>query len=107
MKQVLDWAVFLKVEQNDVDWNEFNRFCEMYGLMRFAEVMNCISRDYLGVELLSKSILSNDKFAEKMINSTLYDDDYLFDRVNSDWRKRWLLIKRMFTKDKWKYTEIC
>ena len=32
LKQVLDWAIFLKAHQNDVDWEEFYAFCERYHL---------------------------------------------------------------------------
>lgn len=44
--------------------------------------------------------------AEKVMQSTLYDDDYLFNSGKSDWTVRWLLVKNMLTRDKWKYRDI-
>lgn len=40
------------------------------------------------------------------MQSTLYDDDYLFNSGKSDWTVRWLLVKNMLTRDKWKYRDI-
>ena len=123
MKQVLDWAMFLEKEQDKVDWSAFNDFCLRYKLDRFAVVMNCIVMDYLGVKDNKKitSVFDNEKnqnsqkflnsmtikeMARKVLQSTLYDDDYLFNSGKSDWAVRWLLVKNMFTRDKWKYRDI-
>lgn len=105
MKQVLDWAVFLKEKQEDVDWVAFDAFCERYGLERFAAVMNYIASEYLGVELSDKIHLDG-SYAEKVIRSTLFDDDYLFNAGLSDWEVRWLLVKNMLTRDRWKYEKV-
>lgn len=105
MKQVLDWAVFLKKQQEDVDWEAFDAFCGRYSLGRFAAVMNYIASEYLGVELSDK-IKKDGVYAEKVVRSTLYDDDYLFNAGLSDWKVRWLLVKNMLTRDRWKYEEV-
>jgi hypothetical protein len=105
IKQVLDWAAFLKEKQEDVDWDAFDAFCERYGLGRFAAVMNYIASEYLGVELSDK-IKKDGVYAEKVVRSTLCDDDYLFNAGLSDWKVRWLLVKNMLTRDRWKYEEV-
>lgn len=106
MKQVLDWAMFLQKEQDKVDWKQYNDFCNRYKLDRFAAVMNYIASVYLGVQLNSSDIKVDGTFAEKIIQSTLYGDDYLFNSGKSDWKVRWLLVKNMLTRDKWKYRDI-
>lgn len=106
MKQILDWAVFLQKEQNKVDWPQCNDFCKRYKLDRFAAVMNSIASEYLGVQLNSSDIKVDGAFAEKIMQSTLYDDDYLFNSGRSNWTVRWLLVKNMLTRDKWKYRDI-
>lgn len=106
MKQIIDWAVFLKKEQDKVDWKQYNDFCKRYKLDKFAAVMNYIASEYLGVQLNSSDIKADGTFAEKILQSTLYDDDYLFNSGKSDWTVRWLLVKNMLTKDKWKYRDI-
>lgn len=106
MKQVLDWAVFLKEKQKEVDWQVFNAFCQKYQLDRFAAVMNYIAVHHLGVEVLEDGIIQDVKYAEKIMESTLHDSDYLFNSGKSDWVVRWLLVKNMLTKDKWKYKDL-
>ena len=108
MKQVLDWALFLKAEQDKVDWEAYNDFCKRYKLDKFAAVMNYIAGHYLNVNIDSRQNENEKvrKLAEKVILSTLYDDDYLFNSGKNDWTVRWLLVKNMLTRDKWKYRDI-
>lgn len=106
MKQVLDWAVFLQNELDKVEWKLYNDFCKRYKLDRFAAVMNFIAKEYLGVQLKVSDIHVDGKYAEKIIQSTLYDDDYLFNSGKSDWTVRLLLIRNMLTRDKWRYRDI-
>lgn len=111
MKQVLDWAMFLEKEQKKVDWLAFNDFCERFKLDRFAALMNFIAVKYLGVKCIpeiniSLGMLNINELADKVLRSTLYDDDYLFNSGKGNWTKRWLLIKNMFIRDRWKYRDV-
>lgn len=106
MKQILDWAMFLKVYQKEVDWETYNDFCIRYKLDKFAAVMNYIAAEFIGVALDSKGVLVDATYSEKVLNSTLYDDDYLFNSGKSDWNVRWLLVKNMLGRDRWKYENI-
>lgn len=106
MKQILDWTMFLQKEQDKVEWKQYNDFCKRYKLDRFAAVMNFIASEYLGVQLNSSYIKVDGTFAEKIMQSTLYDDDYIFSSGKNDWTVRWLLVKNMLTRDKWKYRDI-
>ena len=106
IKQVLDWAMFLKAEQDNVDWNTFNEFCEKYRFERFAAVMNHIANTYFAVELKCPGIITDETYSKKVIESTLYDDDYLFNSGKGNWTVRWLLVKNMLTRDRWKYLDV-
>jgi len=119
MKQILDWAMFLQKEQDKVDWNAYWDFCKRYKLERFASLMTYIATEYLGVETntnFTKVQLDGLKgevndtnikvLAEKVMQSTLYDDEYLFNSGKSDWTVRWLLVKNMLTRDRWKYRDV-
>ncbi len=110
MKQILDWTMFIKAEQDKVDWNTFNDFCEKYRLERFAAVMNYIAEKYLNVDF-NHNLNDNqnediERLSEMVMKSTLYDDDYLFNSGKSDWMVRWLLVKNMLTRDRWKYKDV-
>lgn len=107
LKQILDWAMFLQKEQDEVDWNAYWDFCRKYKLDRFAAVMNYIAMHFLNVDF-NANYNENDVsvLAENVLRSTLYDDDYLFNSGKSDWMVRWSLVKNMFTRDRWKYRDI-
>lgn len=124
MKQILDWAMLLKTEQDKVDWVAFRDFCKRYKLDRFAAVMNYIATRCLGVggnDNGNDNLNDNDnvggndnlnvnlnvkELAERVLRSTLYDDDYLFNSGKSNWQVRYLLVKNMLVRDRWKYRDI-
>ena len=106
MKQILDWAVFLQNEQDKVDWKLYNDFCRQYKFDRFAAVMNYIVSEYLGVQFNNLGIMVDRTYADCVLQSTFYDNNYLFNSGKSDWAVRWHLVKNMLRKDKWKYCDI-
>lgn len=105
LKQLLDWAMFLKKDGDKVDWPEFFSICEKYHLRRFAEVANDIAAHYLGVKLGNPQILTDSPFTDKVIQSTFYDRDYVFGSGKGGWANRWHIVKNLF-KYRWKYKEI-
>lgn len=106
LKQILDWAMFLKSHQNDVNWPEFYAFCERNHLRRFADAMTAIAVNYLGIKVTQDSqITTESPYAEKILHNTLYDDDYVFSSGESGWKNRWHIVKNLF-KYRWKYEEI-
>lgn len=106
IKQVLDWAMFLQKEQDQVNWIAYNDFCKRYKLDRLAAVMNYIVSEYLGVELKCEGITVDVTYTEQVIVSILYDNDYLFNSGRNDWSIRWQLVKNMLGRDRWKYRDI-
>lgn len=105
LKQILDWAMFLKKEQYNVDWNSFYEYCDRYHFRRFAVAMTAISVGHLGVIIENPDITTESPYVEKILNSTLYDDDYIYSAVESIWKSRWQVIRCLF-KYRWKYEEI-
>lgn len=105
LKQVLDWAMFLDKEQENVDWAEFYAFCDRYHLRRFTDAMTSICKDYLSVRISNKVITTVSPYKERIITSTLFDDDYIYNAGESQWKSRLHVVKSMF-KYRWKYEEI-
>lgn len=105
LKQILDWVVFLKKEQNNVDWKAFYEYCDSYNFRRFVDAMNAISAEYLGVKFENKEITTESPYIEKILNSTLYDEDYIYNAGESIWKSRWHVIRSLF-KYRWRYKEI-
>ncbi len=106
LKQILDWAMFLKCHQNDVDWTAFYAYCERNHLKRFADAMTTIAVNYLGIKVTQNSQITTDSpYAEKILRNALYEDDYVFSSGESSWKNRWHIVKNLF-KYRWKYEEI-
>lgn len=105
LKQVLDWAMFLKKEQNNVDWKAFYEYCDKYHFRRFADAMTAISVEYLGVIIENTNITTESPYVEKILRSTLYDDDYIYNAGETIWKSRWHVIRSLF-KYRWRYKEI-
>ena len=105
LKQVLDWAMFLKAHQNNVDWEKFYAFCERYHLRIFAETITAICSEYLGVEISNPGIVKDSVHKEKVLNSILYDDDYIYSESEGGWKEKWHIIRNLFHY-RWKYEEI-
>lgn len=106
LKQILDWVMFLKVHQRDVDWGAFYAFCDRNHLHVFAEAMNTIAGKYLRIKVNSESLeVKGSSYADKIIHSALYDEDYVFNSGKSGWTNRLHLVKNLFHY-RWKYEEI-
>lgn len=105
LKQLLDWAMFLKRDANKIDWLYFYSVCEKYHMRRFASVATDIAVHYLGVQIDNSEIETNSPYTEKVVHSTLYDKDFVFSSGQSGWANRWHIIKNLF-KYRWKYRDI-
>lgn len=105
LKQILDWAMFLKAEQHNVEWNRLYQICDDFKYLRYLHAMNQIAVSYLGVEIANKQIQLESPFFDKIMHSVLYDDDFVFSSGNGGWKDRFHLLKNMY-KYRWKYQQI-
>ena len=106
LKQILDWAMFLKKHQDDVNWDAFFSFCDRNHLRVFADAMNTIAGKFLGIKIERKNLVINESpYSDKIMHSALYDDDYVFGSGKSGWANRLHLVRNMF-RYRWKYEEV-
>lgn len=105
LKQLLDWALFLKRDADKIDWPEFYTICEKYHLRHFADVATDIAVNNLGVKLDNPLIVTKSPYTEKVLHSTFSDKDYVFSSGKGGWANRWHIVRNLF-KYRWKYKEI-
>lgn len=105
LKQVVDWAMFLKTEQDNIDWEKFYSICGKFKLRRFLCVMNDIAVNHLGIKLTNPNIISNSPYTPKVLHSIFYDEDYVFSSGDGRWNNRFHLVANLF-KYRWKYHQI-
>lgn len=106
IKQLLDWAMLLHNHQDEIDWERFYVFCDKYHLRRFADAATAICVKYLGIKIRHAEITTTSPYTNKILENTLYDDDYVFNSGMSGWTNRLHLVKNLFHY-RWKYEEIC
>lgn len=105
LKQVLDWAMFLKHNAGKVNWQEYYRLYEQFHFRCFSDVMNDISVHYLGVHIDNSDITTNNPYTEKVLQSVFYDKDFVFGSGQGKWANTWHIVKNL-VKYRWKYKEI-
>ena len=75
LRMIYDWAVFLRSEQDNLNWNKLYADYETCHLRKFVDVMTSICVAYMGVKLTCDKItLCNDrKLVDKVLKDTLED----------------------------------
>lgn len=105
LKQVVDWAMFLKKEGSNIDWPQLYDLCDKYNLRVFLECMNNIAMKYLMVPGEVSVSAHYSKHADKIMQSVLHDKDFVFGSGEGSWHNRVHLITNLF-KYRWKYEEV-
>lgn len=105
LKQVLDWAMFLRKHQFDVNWSRFYEFCDGLHLGRFADVATAIAKYHLGIQITNGAIRTESPYTERVLESTLNDNDYVFGSGKGNWYNRFHLVRNLWTY-RWKYRDI-
>lgn len=105
LKQVLDWAMFIHHEQNNINWSSFYDFCNRYHFRKFVDAMNEICCNLLGIEISNKLVVTKSVYSKRIVDSILYDNDYVYSEGGNKWKVRFHLIRNIFHY-KWKFEEI-
>lgn len=91
--------------QDKLEWSDFYALCKRFCLDGFADVMDTIAMKYLDVRVHDSSIFTNSEFAERIIESALYDDTSIYNRGKGQWHERLHVIGTTF-KYSWKYRDV-
>jgi len=105
LRHFVDWACWIKANQDKVQWTEFYAECKRFRLDGFVDVLNTIAVKYLGIELHDKAIFADSEYAVKTIESALYDDSFIYNRSKGRWYERLHVISNAF-KYSWKYRDV-
>lgn len=105
LRQICDWAMFVKVEQEQVDWKHFILWMERIGIKRFANCINTIVSNNLGIAL-NFEYTEEPELADKIIRDALYERERIHNSGLSGWRYRWKQLCIMY-HSRWKYSEVC
>ena len=101
LRHILDWALFLRSEQENLDWERFYTLCEEYDMRAFVDCMTAMAVEVCGVELV-EGVVTTSPYAECVLDSVLHDDHAVFSQNVGAWRKRVLLVRTLLAS-RWKY----
>ena len=105
IRHFVDWACWIKVNHDNIQWSDFYALCRRFGLDGFVDVMNTIAVKHLGVELHDKDIFAASESAVRTIESALYDDTSIYNRGKGRWYERWHVVSNAF-RHSWKFRDV-
>lgn len=105
LRHILDWALLLKAEQNNINWHEFYEWSDKLHMTRFADALTAISVEYLGLEISNPDIHTASPYTYRVLEDTLFKSEGLFNKGYSAWKARWMLVRNKISYG-WKYHKI-
>lgn len=106
LRQICDWAMFIKHEQNRIDWNDFNHWMRLMHMYKFAGLLNCIVSEKIGVSINNSKIFVSSFCREKMMSDIFYVHRHLHNRGLKGFKFRMAQMQNTFGAI-WKYNDIC
>ena len=105
LRHFVDWACWIKTNQDKLQWTDFYAQCKRFRLDGFVDVLNTIAVKWLGVELHDMTIFADSPYAERTIESALFDNSSIYNRSKGRWYERMHVIGNAF-KYSWKYRDV-
>lgn len=112
IRNVLDWALFVRKERENVDWKSFWEWCDKMHYTRFVECLNFICEKHLGVNAMAYNRVSSAKSLsynkEKMATRILQDvfhGNSIYTKGYGYFGFRFALAMSYF-KSLWKFQEV-
>ena len=107
MRHVLDWALFLKAKQEEVDWLRLLPMLETTRTAEFAGVMTAIAVQHLHINIIDKGLLALAESAEpRMVEAVLADimGEQPAIYVDGLWHKTRRILRRF--RRMWKFRSL-
>ena len=107
MRHILDWALFVKAEHENVDWDNFWKWCDRMKFSRFVKCLNYICKHHLGMQLPKYLMQKEDitaSLSERILDDTLVAYS-LYTQGYKGLFFRFVLIGR-YLKSLWKFQTV-
>lgn len=105
LRHILDWALLLKAEQENIDWAEFYAWCDRMHYTKFVDALTAISVKYLGLEISNPLIHTHSDLRDKVLEDVLYSKNSIHNTGASKGKKRMMIIRNKLLGS-WKYREL-
>lgn len=107
VRHVMDWALFLKKEQDNVDWESFWKWCDRMHYTRFVQCLNYICVHRMGLHIHAFEVKEDDtikQLSERVLQDIL-EGDSLYTKGYKGLRFR-LALAASYFKSMWKFHQI-
>ncbi|MBO7263192.1 MAG: nucleotidyltransferase family protein [Alistipes sp.] len=105
LRHILDWALLLRSEQDNINWKEFYRWADRMHLTIFADAITAISIEHFGLQITNPAIHTSSPYAERILRDTIENSEGLFNKGYSSWKARFMQIRNKLSYA-WKYHKI-
>lgn len=106
LRHLCDWVLLLHAHGRDIDWQRFRELSlrRDRGMYAFAESTTRLAHRFFGVSIPTGAVVGDepDPRDERLMENTLFSRNLIYNRKESDWRKRIRLVENMWA-DRWKY----
>ena len=102
LRHILDWAMFLEKEQDNLDWERFYALCDEFEMRAFVDCSTAVAVKVFDVKITNPKIVAESPYTEQVLSSIINDDNMVFSQSVGAWRKRVMLVRNIFAS-KWKY----
>ena len=107
IRHVMDWALFLAKEQDNVHWDTFWQWCDRMHYTRFAQCMNYICVHRLGLQIHAFEVKEDDtikRLSARMLRD-IFEGDSLYTKGYKGLRFR-LALAASYFRSMWKFHQI-
>ncbi|MBO7189515.1 MAG: nucleotidyltransferase family protein [Alistipes sp.] len=105
LRHILDWALLLRSEQDNINWKEFYLWADRMHLTIFADAITAISIEHFGLQITNPAIHTSSPYAERILRDTIENSEGLFNKGYSSWKARFMQIRNKLSYA-WKYHKI-
>uniref|UniRef100_UPI004056CEDF nucleotidyltransferase domain-containing protein n=1 Tax=Alistipes sp. TaxID=1872444 RepID=UPI004056CEDF len=104
LRHICDWAVLLRHEQNNIDWQSFYHWTDKLNYTRFANTLTYIATKYLELGIENVQIKQEDKYCVPILED-IFQSNSVFNKGYGVWRSRLVSIKNRLSS-LWKFHKI-
>lgn len=105
LRHILDWALLLNAEQENIDCKSFYEWCDRMHYTKFVDALTAISVEYLGLVVKNPLIRTQSDLRDKVLEDVLFGERSIHNTSTSKFKKRLMIIRnRLFGG--WKYSEL-
>lgn len=107
VRHLMDWALFLKTEQDNVDWDNFWKWCDRMHYTRFAQCINYICVHQLGLQIHAFDVDESEmtKNLAARILQDMLDGDSLYTK-GYGWLRFRIALASSYFKSMWKFHQV-